>query len=133
VLPVFSQLFSASSVFLRFCVWVAVTVLQRSQCIFFTGRASKNIIFDLQLRQHDSILARQGLPPLLDPSARSQFRAICYWQISARLGFAVAKASVMHLLGVPRLPLLLHVPRAVLARNFPGPADSFSPPLSLTY
>ncbi len=45
---------------------------------------------DLQLRQHDSILARQGLPPLLDPSVRSQFRAICYRQISARLGLAVA-------------------------------------------
>ena len=88
---------------------------------------------DLQLRQHDSVLARQGLPPLLDPSARSQFRAICYRQISARLGLAVAKASVMRLLGVPRLPVPPPVPRAVLARNCPGPADSFSPPLPLTY
>jgi hypothetical protein len=50
---------------------------------------------DLQLRKHDSILARQGLPPLLDPSARSQFRDICYRQMSARLGVAVAKASVL--------------------------------------
>ena len=88
---------------------------------------------DFQLRQQDSILARQGLPPLLDPSARSQFRAICYRQISARIGLAVAKASVMRLLGVPRLPLPPPVPRAALARNCPGPADSFSPPLPLTY
>ena len=34
-----------------------------------------------------------------DHSARSQFRALCYRQISARLGHAVAKASVMRLLG----------------------------------
>ena len=53
---------------------------------------------DLELRQHDSQLARQCLPPMLDPSARSQFRAICYRQISARIGQAVAKATVMRLL-----------------------------------
>jgi hypothetical protein len=28
---------------------------------------------------------QSSLPPLLDPSARSQFRAICYRQISARM------------------------------------------------
>ena len=88
---------------------------------------------DLQLRQQDSLLARQGLPPMLDPSARSQFRAICYRHISARIGHAVAKASVMRLLGVPRLPLPPSVSRDVLARNCPGPADSFSPPICLTY
>jgi hypothetical protein len=88
---------------------------------------------DLELRQHDSSLARQGLPPLSDPSARSQFRAIAYRQISARIGIAVAKASVMRLLGVPRLPLPPFLPRAALARNRPGPADSFSPPVPLSY
>jgi hypothetical protein len=40
-------------------------------------------------------------PPMLDPSARSQFRAICYRQISARIGQAVAKATVMRLLPLP--------------------------------
>jgi hypothetical protein len=53
---------------------------------------------DLETRQHESLLARQGLPPL-DPSACSQFRAICYRQSSAHIGHAVAKASVMRLLG----------------------------------
>ena len=70
---------------------------------------------------------------MLDPSARFQFRAISYRQISARIGQAVAKASVMCLLGVPRLPLLPLPPRASLARNCPGPADSFSPPVPLSY
>ena len=50
---------------------------------------------DLELQKHDSFLARQGLDPTKDHSARSQFRALCYRQISARLGHAVAKASVM--------------------------------------
>ena len=53
---------------------------------------------DLELRLHDSLRAKQGLDPLADPSARSQFRAMCYRQISARLGHAVAKALVMRLL-----------------------------------
>ncbi len=62
----------------------------------------------------------------LDPSARSQYRAISYRQISARIGHAVAEASVGCLLGVPSLPLLPFIPRDILARNCPGPADSFS-------
>ncbi len=69
---------------------------------------------DLELRQHDSLLARQGLPPMLDPSAWSQFRAISYRQISVRIGHAVAKASIMRLLGVPRLPLQQFPPRMSL-------------------
>ena len=80
---------------------------------------------DLELRQHDSFLARQGLDPMKDLSARSQFLALCYRQISARLGHAVAKASVMRLLGLPRLPVPEYAPRSLLARNCPGPADSF--------
>ncbi len=68
----------------------------------------------------------------MDPSARSQYRAISYRQISARIGLAVAKASVMRLLGIPRLPPPSSVPRSLLARNCPGLADSFSPPVPLT-
>ena len=87
---------------------------------------------DLESRQQESLFARQNLPPM-DPSARSQFRAICYRQISARIGHAVAKASVMRLLGVPRLPLPSPVPRYALAQNCPGPADSFSHPVPISY
>ena len=57
------------------------------------------------------------------PSARS---AMCYRQISARLGHAVAKASVMQLLGISCLPVPASVPQALLARNCPGLAVSFS-------
>ncbi len=42
---------------------------------------------------------------MLGAAARSQFRAISYRQISARISHAVAKASVMRLLGVTPLPL----------------------------
>ena len=89
---------------------------------------------DLEMRQHESLLASQGLPPM-DPSARSQFRAICYRQTSARIGHAVAKVSVMRLLGVPRLLLPQLIPSYALALNRPGQADSFSPgpPFHLTY
>ncbi len=37
------------------------------------------------------------------------------------------------ILVVPRLPLPSFVPRASLARNCPGQADSFSPPVPLSY
>ena len=87
----------------------------------------------MELLQHDSFLARQGLDPMKDLSARSQFRALCYRQISARLGHAVAKASVMRLLGLPRLPVPEYAPRSLLARNCPGPADSFVFPSPLSY
>ncbi len=59
---------------------------------------------DLELRQHEAFLGRQNLAPL-DPTARAQFRAISYHQISARIVLAVAKASVMRLLGIPRLSI----------------------------
>ena len=88
---------------------------------------------DFELRQHYSQLARQQLPPTLYPSARSQFQAIRYRQISARIGQSVAKATVMRLLGVPRLPFPSFLPRDTFAWNRPGPADSFSPPIPLTY
>jgi hypothetical protein len=82
-------------------------------------------------KNNDSQLARQGLPPMMDSSAHSQFRAFGYRQISARIGQAVAKA-VMRLLGVHRFPLPPSVPRAGLAWNCPGPADSFAPPVPFT-
>ena len=77
--------------------------------------------------------ARPGLPQLLDPSARSQFRALCYRRISSRAGHAVAKAAVVRLLGVPSLPVPIFLPRAALAGNCPGPADSFNFPPRSTY
>ena len=74
-----------------------------------------------------------GSPWKLEPSARSQFCALSYRQISACIDQAVAKASVMRLLGIPRLPMQQLVPRSVLARNCPGPADSLSPPVLPSY
>jgi hypothetical protein len=56
-----------------------------------------------------------------------------YRQSSARIGHAVAKASVMRILGVPRLPLSQLLPSALLTRSCPCQADSFSPPVPLTY
>ena len=73
---------------------------------------------DLELWQHD-------LDPMKDPSACSQYCALRYRQISARMGHAVAKASIMRLLGLPRLPVSHPVPRSILARNCPGPLDTF--------
>ncbi len=86
---------------------------------------------DLELRCHNEYRRQQGLDALQDPAAHSQFRALCYRQISARLGHAVAKATVMRLLANPRLPVPLPVDRAFLARNRPDPADSFPPPVLL--
>ena len=83
-----------------------------------------------ELRQHDSYRTRVGLDPLVDPSARAQFRALCYRQSSARIGHALAKATVKRLLATPSLPIPSPVPRSLAARNRPGPADfvSLSPP-----
>ncbi len=64
------------------------------------------------MRQHEAFLGSQNLAPM-DPSARSQYRSISYRQISARIGLAVAKASVMRLLGIPRLPSPSSVPRSL--------------------
>ncbi len=50
-------------------------------------------------------------------------------QISARIGLAVAKTSFMRILGIPELPSPSSVPRSLLARNCPGPADSISSPV----
>ena len=77
-----------------------------------------------KLLRHDETRQRQGLDPLVDPSARSQYRALCYRHLTARLGHAVAKATVMRLLALPRLPLHHPPDRSSLARNRPGPADS---------
>ena len=78
---------------------------------------------DYELAQHDDWLAQQGLDPLMDPSARAQYRHHCFRQSSARLGHAIAKATVMRLLACPSLPLPPLPSRDLLARNRPGPAD----------
>ena len=38
---------------------------------------------DYELAQHDDWLAQQGLDPLMDPSARAQYRQHCFRQSSA--------------------------------------------------
>ena len=83
----------------------------------------------LELRQHDAFRQRVGLDPLAVPADRAQFRALSFRHISARIGHALAKATVMRLLGTPSLPRDLPLPRTALARNRPGPAD-FLPSLS---
>ena len=77
----------------------------------------------MELRQHDAFLQRVGLDPLVDPADRAQFRALSFRQISAQLSNALAKATVMRLLGTSSLPRQLPLPRSALARNRPGPAD----------
>ena len=77
----------------------------------------------LELRHHDAYRARTGLDPLADPSARSQFRMLCFRQSSARVGFALAKATVKRLLATPSLPFQPSFLRIPLGLNRPGPAD----------
>ena len=69
------------------------------------------------------MLARQRLDPMVEPSARAQFRQACFRQITARVGHTLAKAAVMRLLS---LPLPAPACAWTLARNRPGPADSFT-------
>jgi hypothetical protein len=76
-----------------------------------------------ELRQHDSYQTQVGLDPLVDPSARAQFRARCYRQSSARIGHALAKATVKRLLATLSVPIPSPLPRSLAARNRPGPAD----------
>jgi hypothetical protein len=87
---------------------------------------------DLETRQHEFLLALQGLSPM-DLSTCSQF---CR-QSSDRLGHVVAKNSVVRLfLGVLRISLpqpVGPIPSSFLPQNCPGLADSFSPPILLTY
>jgi hypothetical protein len=84
----------------------------------------------LQLRQHEARRANIGLDPLPDESALSQFRALCFRQSSARIGHAIDRATVQHLLATPSLLLLRPLPLDKLARNRPGPADFASHSLS---
>ena len=98
-------------------------------CFGSFGPAAVRLMYalaDLELRRNDATRTSQGLDPMHDPSARSQFRATCYRQLSARIGHAAAKATVMRMLALPRLPVIPRVPLAELARNRPGPADSCS-------
>ena len=98
-----------------------------TSCFGSFGPTATRFLFalaNLELIRHDESRHRQGLDPLVDPSARSQYRALCYRHLTARLGHAVAKATVMRLLALPRLPLHHPTDRSSLARNRPGPADS---------
>ena len=63
---------------------------------------------NLELLHHDETLQCQGLDPLVDTSALSQCSAVCYCHITAQLGHAVAKASIMLHLVLPQLPLSVH-------------------------
>ena len=85
---------------------------------------------DYELAQHDDWLIQQGLDPLVDPSARAQYRQHCFRQA------LLASATPL-----PRPPSCVfwphHLPplpsRDFLARNRPGPADpvfSFPPHFS---
>ena len=98
-----------------------------TSCFGSFGPTATRFLFalaNLELWRHDESRQRQGLDPVVDPSARSQYRALCYRHLTARLGNAVAKATVMRLLALPRLPLPPPTDRSFLARNRPGPADS---------
>ena len=53
-----------------------------------------------KLARHDQWFISQGLNPFMDPSARAQYRQLCFRQSSARLGHAIAKATVMRLLAM---------------------------------
>jgi hypothetical protein len=73
---------------------------------------------------------------MIDPSARTQFHSFVLFAIARFQLILVAlllKASVMRLLGVPRFPLPSFISRAALARNCPGPADSFPPLVFLSF
>ena len=101
-----------------------------ASCFGVLGPSAARLLMalaSLELRQHDAFRARTGLDPLVEESARSQFRALCFRQSSARLGHALAKATVKRLLASPSLPLPSPPDRSVLARNRPGPADFLSP------
>jgi hypothetical protein len=81
---------------------------------------------DLEARQYESLLNRQGLPPVscqMLPAVVSSSRSCC------RQGFRYAHPLCA---GVPCLPLPQPILSAFLARNCPGPADSFSPPAPRT-
>ena len=71
--------------------------------------------WNLELLRHDESRQSQGLDPLVDPSARFQYRALCYRYITARLGHAVAKATVMRPLALPLLSLPPHTDRSSLS------------------
>jgi hypothetical protein len=76
----------------------------------------------LEQRQNAATRSSQGLDPQTDAD-RAQFRARCYRYSSARVGAAIAKATVMRLSGAPSLPAPVPVPSAQLARNAPSAAD----------
>ena len=76
-----------------------------------------------ELAQHDDWLAQpQGLDPLVDPSARAQYRHHCFRQ--ALLASATPSPRPPSCAFWPAHPPLPPLPsRDLLARNRPGPAD----------
>jgi hypothetical protein len=103
-----------------------------ASCYGVFGQSASRLLMalaSLELRQHDQLRSRNGLDPIVDESARSQFRSLCLRQSSARLGYALAKATVQRLLATPHLPVSDTLPNSALARNRPGPADFLPPSL----
>ena len=75
-----------------------------------------------ELAQHDDWLAQpQGLDPLVDPSARAQYRHHCFRQ--ALLASATPSPRPPSCAFWPPHPLPPLPSRDLLARNRPGPAD----------
>ena len=78
-----------------------------ASCFGGLGPAAIRFLYalaDYELSQHDDWLAQQGLDPLMDPSARAQYRHHGFRQSSACPGHAIAKATVMRLLASPSPP-----------------------------
>ena len=94
-------------------------------CFGALGQAAVRYLWSLawlEQRQNAATRSAHGLDPL-DDAERAQFRARCYRYSSARVGAAIAKATVMRLSGAPSLPAPAPVPSSLLARNAPSAAD----------
>ena len=104
--------------FLPFVMSFFGSFCQMATCFLFA-------LANLQLLRYDESSQRQGLVPLVYPSAGSQYCALCYSHITAQFGNAVTKFNVMSLLALPRLLLPPPMDSSSLKWNCPGPADSF--------
>ena len=74
-------------------------------------KVSCDVLANDELIQHHGWLVKHELDPLVDLSPRAQYRRRCFHLSSARIGQAIAKASVMSFPASPPLPL----PPALLA------------------
>jgi hypothetical protein len=84
------------------------------------------VLDHLEQEQHDQWLAAHCLDPLVDPSASTQYRHMCFLHTLARSGHALAKATVICLLAKQQLPSSIAPSSSYLALNRPGLADSLS-------